>query len=221
MTRSSFNTAVGTYALRDNEVGLCNTAVGVQAGYQTNIAGSNNTYLGYNTGANANYLSNSTAIGAGATITASNQIVLGTATEKVVIPNQIQYSYTSVPTLTSTSLGYYIQTSIPSGPISNPLTLGNYSNIPVGIYMWSCSFTNFDVNTSTRNDVEINSSSNITRLSGNTLEYCGTVGGKIGVNAIWWLMVTSTTNSLAIRYNNVVSPVGQITAHTTILVRIA
>ena len=88
-TGGHWNTAVGSFALRDNATGQCNTAVGAQAGYQTNTTGSNNTYLGYNANANANNLSNSTAIGASATITASNQIVLGTATESVKIPGSL------------------------------------------------------------------------------------------------------------------------------------
>jgi hypothetical protein len=88
-TGGHWNTAVGSFALRDNATGEKNTAVGAQAGYQTNTAGSNNTYLGYNANANADNLSNSTAIGAGATIMASNQIVLGTITEKVYMPGLV------------------------------------------------------------------------------------------------------------------------------------
>jgi hypothetical protein len=136
-TGGHWNTAVGSFALRDNATGQYNTAVGAQAGYQTNTAGSNNTYLGYNTGANANNLSNSTAIGSGATITASNQIVLGTASESVVIPNQIQYSYTSVPTLTTTSIGYtatFTLANLGSGTGTRNTTNTSIA-LPVGVYM--------------------------------------------------------------------------------------
>jgi len=108
-TVSNNNTAVGGSALQ-NTTGANNTAIGAAAGNAgtATTTGSNNTYLGYNTGSNGDNFSNSTAIGSGARITASNQIVLGTASEKVVIPNQIQYSYSSVPTLTTTSIGYTI-----------------------------------------------------------------------------------------------------------------
>jgi hypothetical protein len=87
----------------------------------------------------ANY-TNSTAIGSGATITASNQIVLGTASEKVVIPNQIQYSYTSVPTLTSTSIGYNVTSGAAGVTITAPTDL--YKVTPVaGVYIFNIDAT--------------------------------------------------------------------------------
>jgi hypothetical protein len=89
-TVSNNNTAVGGSALQ-NTTGANNTAIGASAGNTgtANTIGSNNTYLGYNTGSNANNYSNSTAIGSNATITASNQIVLGTAAEKVYMPGNV------------------------------------------------------------------------------------------------------------------------------------
>jgi hypothetical protein len=65
-----------------------NTAIGAGAGNLfTN--GANNTFLGYFTGIDnsANTYNQSTAIGYNATITASNQVVLGTSTERVIMPN--------------------------------------------------------------------------------------------------------------------------------------
>jgi hypothetical protein len=133
------NSASGCYALQRNTSGAHNTALGYEAGASgtANTIGSQNTYLGYNTGANANNWSNSTAIGAGSRITASNQIVLGTASEKVVIPNQIQYSYTSVPTLTSTSIGYTITgTRSAVNPITiSPQTLLTADIPGAGVWM--------------------------------------------------------------------------------------
>ena len=58
----------------------------------TNTAGSYNTYLGRGADANANNYSNSSAVGSGATITGSNQVVLGTVNESVIIPNQVQFN---------------------------------------------------------------------------------------------------------------------------------
>jgi hypothetical protein len=82
----STNTVFGYQALTSNTTGTSNTAIGYQAGYAgtSNTTGSNNTYIGYQAKANANNYSNSTALGSGATITASNQVVLGTSTEKVI-----------------------------------------------------------------------------------------------------------------------------------------
>jgi hypothetical protein len=87
-TNGGNNSALGYLALQSTSTGANNTALGSQAGYAgtANTTGSNNTYIGYQAQANANNYSNSTALGVGAIITGSNQIVLGRATEKVVIP---------------------------------------------------------------------------------------------------------------------------------------
>lgn len=80
------NTGIGNQALNATAgSGTNNTGIGYAAG-QTNISGSNNTYVGYNTLPSATNYSNSTALGSGATITASNQVVLGTTSETVIIP---------------------------------------------------------------------------------------------------------------------------------------
>jgi hypothetical protein len=60
-------------------------AIGTNAG-RTNSTGINNTYLGAFAGASAGTYNNSTAIGFGATIDASNEIVLGTLTEHIRTP---------------------------------------------------------------------------------------------------------------------------------------
>jgi hypothetical protein len=60
-------------------------AIGTNAG-RTNTTGINNTYLGAFTTASAGTYSNSTALGYGATITASNEIVLGTSTQHIRTP---------------------------------------------------------------------------------------------------------------------------------------
>ena len=83
---SAYNCAVGGYAL-NNTTGGYNSALGHNAG-TTNTTGINNTYIGYWSDAALDLtgLNNSTAIGANAKVTASNQIMLGTAGERVVIP---------------------------------------------------------------------------------------------------------------------------------------
>jgi len=75
------NTASGFSALYYNTTGSNNTAVGTYAGNTTNMAtttGSLNTFVGFsaNSGTQTN-LTNSTAIGANAQVTASNALVLG------------------------------------------------------------------------------------------------------------------------------------------------
>jgi hypothetical protein len=99
---SNQNCAVGGYVLGAVSTGGANTGIGYQAGTCLTL-GQNNTFLGAQAGNNAATLassnctyvgyatmnpsdySNSTAIGYNATITAANQIQLGTATENVNI----------------------------------------------------------------------------------------------------------------------------------------
>ena len=71
------NTANGVCALYVNTTGNCNTASGHQA-LISNTTGSYNTAIGYQAGANnPNNLTNTTAIGYGVTVTASNQVRIG------------------------------------------------------------------------------------------------------------------------------------------------
>ena len=89
-TNSENNTAIGTQALFGQRDGSNNTAIGINAGLN-DVSGSFNTYLGANTDTNASatpYLK-STAIGYGARIDLSNQIVLGTSSERVYIPGKL------------------------------------------------------------------------------------------------------------------------------------
>lgn len=68
------NTASGYFSLLNN-LGTGNTSVGANAGL-ANTTGTNNTYLGLNSGGNAT-ITNACAIGANATVTASNSLILG------------------------------------------------------------------------------------------------------------------------------------------------
>ena len=83
-TTASCNVAVGCSSLEILLTGNYNTSVGQ---YSASLlqTGSYNTLLGAHTN-NANF-SNSTCLGYGSVTTASNQIMLGTVTENVVIPN--------------------------------------------------------------------------------------------------------------------------------------
>ncbi|MCU1311214.1 MAG: hypothetical protein JWO20_2339 [Candidatus Angelobacter sp.] len=87
----SSNSASGYYALQQNTSGDANTALGFQAGYtatpaNANTTGSNNTFLGYNSGPGTpTQLTNATAIGSGALVSQSNSMVLGNGSVKVGI----------------------------------------------------------------------------------------------------------------------------------------
>ena len=73
--------------------GGSNTALGYRAGYnQTTGASTNCTFLGATTAVSSitTAYTKSTAVGHGSTISASNQVVLGTATETVFCPNLLQ-----------------------------------------------------------------------------------------------------------------------------------
>ena len=85
----SYNTSVGNYTLQNiyghthfnpSLTTQYNTAIGYNAGTTQNTL-NNCSFLGANTDSTTNNVSNSTAVGYNAQITASNQIILGTATE--------------------------------------------------------------------------------------------------------------------------------------------
>ncbi len=72
------NTAIGHSSLINNSTGSSNVAVGVSA-LSGNISGSSNTAIGENSFINGGFFNNSTALGAFANITASNQVRIGNA----------------------------------------------------------------------------------------------------------------------------------------------
>lgn len=86
----SHNAALGYEAMQGVAAtpltGNYNTAVGYQAGYAGTAVttGTNNTFLGYQAQANGAAYTNSTALGNGATITASNSIVFGNSSITVL-----------------------------------------------------------------------------------------------------------------------------------------
>jgi hypothetical protein len=130
-TTGNYNTACGYYALYANTTGIYNTAVGISAlqnntgNYNTSLGvsagqkqttNSNNTFLGSYTDLDysTNSWSNSTAIGYGAKITASNQIVLGTSAETIVVPGYVYSSYgKATPVTTSSSVSILFTNFLP------------------------------------------------------------------------------------------------------------
>ena len=80
-TTGASNTAVGFGSLNVNSSGNNNTGLGLYAGFTTGFVpttGNNNTFIGANSGVGTQTgLNYATAIGAGATVTESNALVLG------------------------------------------------------------------------------------------------------------------------------------------------
>lgn len=73
----NYNTGIGRSALYNNDSGTGNTAVGRGSGL-SNTSGSNNTFLGYQAGNGSSpALTNATALGYNAQVTASNAMTLG------------------------------------------------------------------------------------------------------------------------------------------------
>ena len=144
----SSNTGVGNTALGLLTSGNDNVAVGKGAGNVIN-SGSRNTFLGTNANSYAGYYNQSTAIGYGAITTASNQIMLGTITETVLIPNSITTQglvYEAVNTATGTTtaftLNYATGGNFVLSSITGTATLG-VTNLPISTssaYTFSVSY---------------------------------------------------------------------------------
>lgn len=84
-TTGTGNSFFGVVAGSSNTTGTGNTFIGDGADFNgTNLTGNNNTLLGASAKVSSG-VSNSTAIGAGASVTTSNTIVLGTTSNVVVI----------------------------------------------------------------------------------------------------------------------------------------
>jgi len=145
---STNNISIGTNSLNGNGggygsyflSGTNNTAIGDQSGASCSQASSNNTFLGANTNvANiATTYSGSTAVGYAASITASNQIVLGTASETVIIPGAITFA--SAPTINGSNITSLNGSNISSGTVADarlssniPLLNAATSNIFTGV----------------------------------------------------------------------------------------
>ncbi|GAB3520647.1 tail fiber domain-containing protein [Emticicia fontis] len=91
-TSGGSNTGTGYYALNNNTTGAGNTASGYSAG-SNNTAGNYNTFIGYQANSSVT-VSNSTAIGSGANVDASNKVRIGNSSV-TVIEGQVAYTYPS------------------------------------------------------------------------------------------------------------------------------
>jgi hypothetical protein len=161
-TTGGQNTAVGRAALLQN-TGSNNTALGANAGTAgtANTSGSNNTYVGYNAQANGSGYTQSTALGSGATITGSYQVVLGTTSETVRY-NKLSPLYTSLPTFASTDIGYTASFSLASLAFGTGVrsTANTSIALPIGVYMCHLFYKiDISISTTTRTVIDFQISS--------------------------------------------------------------
>jgi hypothetical protein len=110
----TFNVGIGLNVLQSITNTSYNSAIGINAG--SGVFGNYCSFLGVSTGQTVgNRLDYSTAIGAGALINSSNQIMLGTAAETVVCPNILVVGSTNIITTISTSISTAINNLIQTG----------------------------------------------------------------------------------------------------------
>jgi hypothetical protein len=101
------NSAFGYYSLLSNSSGTYNTAVGYSA-LDANTTGTHNTALGYNAFGTGTAYTNSTAIGNGATVGASNIMVLGNSSIATLYCQQ-----TSITTISDGRVKENVQQDVP------------------------------------------------------------------------------------------------------------
>ncbi len=143
-----YNIAKGNNALSNVSVDASyNIAFGYNAGSNL-INGYNNTFIGNNTQINSssNTFSNSTAISSGATIDASNQIMLGTALQNVVVPGTLTGFGVILPSFkvsiisnSITSISPYNYVPIPYNTVDYDYNLGGVSgsNYNISTYVYT------------------------------------------------------------------------------------
>ena len=164
-TGTSGNTCIGQNVMSANDAtnpkyyvgGSNNTAVGINAGSLCYFKSNTNTFIGANadilSSSDNNNISHATAIGADAKVFQSNTVMLGSSSDIVHIPNQInirtQFLPYSVSTITGTvSLTapfygtYIINTATTPITISFPAAIS--SNM-VGMQIWFKRITNANV----------------------------------------------------------------------------
>ena len=132
ISTTNTNTAIGESSFFFG-TGSDNVMIGNQAGATGTAitSGSRNTFIGTQTQSTSATITNSTSIGYQAQVTASNQIVLGTASETVICRATLQYNkvtpiYTTLPTYTSADIGF-IQSATITGPGTTANVIASYT----------------------------------------------------------------------------------------------
>ena len=97
LATGSANTSIGKDSGNNITTGGSNTVIGSSTGTVI-TTGQYNTLIGSSANVSSGNIQYSTAIGTGAIATASNQIVLGTSSQTIIIPKNITFSDNSVQT---------------------------------------------------------------------------------------------------------------------------
>ena len=143
-TTSESCTIIGSNSANSLTTGTYNTFLGWNSGGNATT----NTYclfLGSNTSVTDPSYNSSTAVGCGSIITASNQLMLGSTTTSIYVPNLINFSYSSIPSFVSSSMGYTksITSSTTLAFVTNGVWINpiNLSSLALGVYSISYNFT--------------------------------------------------------------------------------
>jgi hypothetical protein len=175
-----YNTAIGANVFTASISGNNNCAIGSNSG--NSIIGSNNTMLGANTGqvpGDTNTYNNSCAIGYGATVNASGQIVVGTASETVKIPSTVASTGPTVGALVVAG-GINI-----TGNLNVTGGSSIYMNgFPVGTSTNGTVITNFGTNSLTAGDIVVNNLNLSTNsITSGSLAVGSMISGNINLGA--------------------------------------
>jgi hypothetical protein len=175
-------------------------------------------------------------IGSGATTTTLFGTVniglssAGTTTIKgsFQVDKPINLGYTTVPTFTSTQIGYSIKYDFSTNGSVNPgssYTVAAFTNTPIGVYLLAVGpFTVFSFEPTDRFDLINVTATNITFVSSSGgMEFGGNGLGKFGVCYSTPIKVTSATNDLNVQLkNDTGSSTGiSVLAGSSALIRIA
>jgi hypothetical protein len=212
------NIGIGGNIFGSNVTGTYNIGIGNNSG--NSVLGSYNTMVGSNTGqqsTDSNVYNNSTALGYGAVVNASNQIVLGTTTESVVIPSITPANNSTSGALVvgggmgvggnafiggSVSPLQYLETVYNVTPswsgTTGSLTV-NYNN---GLLYWLTTGTTGTITSLTLNNIPSISGTSLTfAFMINTTSPVGYIStGSVTVNGISCSMVSSTISGTPSTY---------------------
>jgi len=123
---SDYNVSIGALSLLSLTNGDNNVGIGRNSG-DTITTGGNNTFIGMNSDGVAT-LSNQTAIGTGATCTAANQVMLGTAAEIVTLPGGLVTEPVAQTASTAAVSVAVTTTALTTTGVAQAITLANGTN---------------------------------------------------------------------------------------------